>query len=75
MDNETTVISLDTNINKDSEIKIKLKPFISHIKIFDNLDDCLHYIDINSSITSIITSTLIELSICELPEIKMTYIL
>ncbi len=77
MNNETTVVWLDTNINKDSEIKIKLKPFISYIKIFDNVDDCLHYIDIHSSITLIIASTLIELiipSICELPQIKMIYV-
>ncbi len=74
MDNETLVVSLDTNINKDSEIKIKLKPFISYIKIFDNLDDYLHYIGIHSSITLIIASTLIELSICELLQIKMIYI-
>jgi hypothetical protein len=48
MDNKTTIVWLDKNINKNAEIKIKLKPRIPYIELFDSVDDCLQYINMGS---------------------------
>ncbi|CAF3150677.1 unnamed protein product [Rotaria sp. Silwood2] len=72
MDNEATIVWLDTNIDRDAVIKIKLKPFKPYIKLFDSADDCVQYAGMSSDVTLIIPGTFVEKilpSLCELPHI------